>query len=329
MELSSLDDAVRRYCDRGIAESTTRTYKSGLNRYLSFCNRFGLSAPFPVSEIILCYFVTSLAQEGIAPATIKIYLAAVRHAQVVRGLPEPRESSTLPRLRLIQRGIRRDRARAGLVSTQRLPITPPILRRLRTVLRQRDLSYDSLLVWAVATVGFFGFFRSGEITVSSLSAYDPSVSLSWGDVAVTADQQVMRVFLRRSKTDQYGRGTEVFLGATGDEICPVEAVRTNVARRGTSPGAFFQLQSGAPLTKAKFVESVRSALTRAGIPQTGYSRHSFRIGAATVAAQAGLPDSTIQALGRWSSPAFLRYIRTPREELARYSNSLARTGGEE
>ena len=100
MELSSLDD-VCRYCDRGMAESTARTYKSGLNCYLSFCNRFGLSAPFPVSEIILCYFVTSLAQEGIAPATSKTYLAAVCHAQVVRGLSKPRESSTLLRLRLI------------------------------------------------------------------------------------------------------------------------------------------------------------------------------------------------------------------------------------
>ena len=44
------------------------------------------------------------------------------------------------------------------------------------------------------------FFRSGKITVLSVSAYDPSVSLSWGDVAVMADQQVVRVFLQCSKT---------------------------------------------------------------------------------------------------------------------------------
>lgn len=36
----------------------------------SFCYAFGVLAPFPVSETMLCYFVTSLAQEGIAPATI-------------------------------------------------------------------------------------------------------------------------------------------------------------------------------------------------------------------------------------------------------------------
>ena len=43
---------------------------------------------FPVSEQLLCYFVAALAEQGLAPATI----AAVRHAQVVRGLPEPRAS---------------------------------------------------------------------------------------------------------------------------------------------------------------------------------------------------------------------------------------------
>ena len=77
------------------------------------------------------------------------------------------------------------------------------------------------------------------------------------------------------------------------------------------------------LTKCCFVELVRSALSRAGVPIASYSGHSFRSGAATVAAQAGIPDSVIQALGRWSSPAFLHYIRTPRSQLAQSSSPLA------
>ena len=87
---------TRRYCNHGIADSTRRTYQSGLNRYLSFCYVFGVAAPFPVSEALLCYFVTSLAREGVAPSTVRTYLAVVRHAQVVRGHPGPRELSSLP-----------------------------------------------------------------------------------------------------------------------------------------------------------------------------------------------------------------------------------------
>ena len=181
---------------------------------------------------MLCYFVTFLAQEGISPATIKTYLAAVRHAQVVRGFPEPRESSTLPRLRLIQNGVKRQRSLAGQATQERLPITPAVLRRMQRVLHPPHPPYEDELIWAASAVCFFGFFRAGEIAVASLTSYDPASCLSWGDVAISEDSQVVRVFLKRSKTDQFGRGTEVFLGATGDEICPVTAVSAYVARRG-------------------------------------------------------------------------------------------------
>ena len=49
----------------------------------------------------------------------------------------------------------------------------------------------------------------------------------------------------------------------------------------------------------------------------------IRIGAATAAAQAAVPDSVIQSLGCWSSSAFLRHIRTPREHLAQLSRVIS------
>lgn len=258
-----------------------------------------------------------------APATIKTYLAAVRHAQIMRGLPEPRESNSMPRLKLVQSGVRRERAYSAPSTTAtRLPITPHLLGLLRPV--QSPHSDDERLVWAAASLCFFGFFRSGEITVPSVSAFDERVHLSWGDVSISEDGRSLRVFLKRSKTDQLMRGTEVFIGATGDNLCPVTAMRDYVARRGSSTGAFFRQSDGTPLTKTRFVDMVRLALARAGVATSGYSGHSFRIGAATAASHAGIPDSTIQALGRWASPAFLRYIRTPREQLAQYSHALAR-----
>ena len=103
------------------------------------------------------------------------------------------------------------------------------------------------------------------------------------------------MFLKMSKMDQYGRGVEVFMAATNNDLCPVRAVLTYVTLRGTRPGAFFCAIRGSPMTKSRFVEMVRSVLLRDGVLIAGYSGHSFRIGAATVAAQAGFPDSAIQA----------------------------------
>ena len=152
---------------------------------------------------------------------------------------------------------------------------------------------------------------------------DARVHLAWGDVAISEDNRVLRVLLKRSKTDQFMRGVEVLVGTTGNDLCPVDAVREYVAHRGTTLGPFFRVAEGVPLTKARFMELVRSALTQAGVPVEGYSGHSFRVGAATAASQAGIPDSVIQALGRWSSPTFLRYIQTPREQLSQFTHSIA------
>ena len=140
-----------------------------------------------------------------------------------------------------------------------------------------------------------------------------------------ANPTLVRFHLKRSKCDQFGRGVDVFIGRTGDELCPVTAVLSFIARRGPKPGSFFLLQDGSPLTKGYFVGQVQKALTRAGIQSSNYTGHSFRSGAATAAANAGVEDSVIQMLGRWNSPAFLTYIRTPRDQLAGWSQRLVQS----
>ena len=67
------------------------------------------------------------------------------------------------------------------------------------------------------------------------------------------------------KTDQLGRGVAVYIGATGDDLCPVAALLAYVAVRGEAPGPFFRFEDGTPLTKARFVAGVQAILDRAGI----------------------------------------------------------------
>ena len=96
-----------------------------------------------------------------------------------------------------------------------------------------------------------------------------------------------------------------------------------ISLRQDAPGAFFITEDKAPVTKSWFVQQIRVTLSSIGLPQADYAGHSFRIGAATSAALAGIEDSTIQALGRWQSAAFLQYIWMPREQLASISRLLA------
>ena len=181
------------------------------------------------------------------------------------------------------------------------------------------------MMWAAAMVCFFGFFRLGEITVPSVAAFDPTVHLAWGDVAVDNPTRPgsIRIRLKRSKCDQFGSGINVYLGSTNSPLCPVTALMAYMASRREAPGPFFRDEHGRPLTKVAFVREIRRALSMLGLPSEQFAGHSFRIGAATAAAQAGLEDSVIQALGRWSSAAFLLYIQTPREQPARFTTRIA------
>ena len=149
------------------------------------------------------------------------------------------------------------------------------------------------------------------------------------DVAVDSrtNPQVLSIFLRRSKTDPFGTGTYLYMGRTGTSLCPVSALLAYLAVRPSNPGPLFVFYDGTPLSRARLVTELREVLSQIGLEVANYSGHSFRIGAATTAARAGLSDSFIQALGRWKSLAFTTYIRTPVEDLVAASAVLANSPG--
>ena len=199
MDITQLDSVVLYYCDLGIAPSTARTYRTAVTRFSAFCAKFRVVRPFPVDELLLCRFLAALAKEGLAPATLRTYLSGIRHAQITRGLPEPSRSG-LPRLKLLQSGVARDRAnRGGGPPRQRLPITPQLLGNiLEAWAREATRSaHSKAMLSAAATLCFFGFFRSGELTVPSAGAFNESVHLAWGDVTAsdTLPPSAVRVHL--------------------------------------------------------------------------------------------------------------------------------------
>ena len=178
-----------------MATSTHRTYQSALKRFYAFCSLFNVVSPFPVSEDILCYFSSYLAAQHVSPQ--KPYLAGICHMKVTLGL---RSCSSLPRLRLVQAGIQGTYLEQDSQTAHvRLPITPAILRAMRSTLEPRATDPDVIMLWATAVLCFFGFFRSGEITVPNAEGFNPKIHLAWGDVAVDSTQ--LKIRLKRSKTD--------------------------------------------------------------------------------------------------------------------------------
>ena len=203
---------------------------------------------------------------------------------------------------------------------------PSILRQMHTVWASHPVTFDKTMLWAACCLGFFGFMRAGEFTeVSPQKNSEPRLAAS--DISVDSHEnpQVLTVHLRQSKTDPFGVGAYIRLGRTSDRVlCPVSALLAYMAMRPPGEGPLFHFQDGTPLSRQLLVRHVREALAKVGVDTTQYSGHSFRIGAATAAAQAGFSDSFIQTLGRWKSVAFITYIRTPPKDIIGVAARLAR-----
>ena len=137
-----------------------------------------------------------------------------------------------------------------------------------------------------------------------------------------AHPNFLEVRIKASKTDPFRQGVSVFLGTTGGDVCPVAAILSYMVLRGQETGPFFKFANGNLLTRDRFVSAVQSALEKTGYRSSLYAGHSFRIGAATTAAQCGLSDALIKTLGWWQSATYTVYIRTPRDTLCSVSRWL-------
>lgn len=315
---------VRYYIEGSLAKSTIKMYASGQKRYTSFCDRIKAS-PLPLSEEQLCRYVSFLAREGLRHSSIKGYLSAIRRMQILGGMGDPFAASW-PLLEYTLRGIKLEQSKnAAFREKPRLPITPTILRLLRKFWEEDKSNPDHIMLWAACCMLFFGFLRSGEVTVPSWKQYEPGGHLSVGDVMLDSPStpSVIRVRIKQSKTDPFRKGVLICLGRTNNDLCPVGAVSAYLAVRGSTPGPFFLLANGSPLSREVLVDRVRAALVPSGLDTSHYSGHSFRIGAATTAATVGIEDSLIKTLGRWQSSAYLLYVRIPREQLAVVSKRLS------
>ena len=247
--------------------------------------------------------------------TIKAYLAGIRHFYIIDLGVNPmisRQGAPLELLAITLRGIRK---RQIVVKSTRLPISREILTGMCTLLGQGIFEpYTSALAKAAATLAFFGLLRCGEFTSCDLS-HEPALSI--GDVSIFQEKTGagISVNIRASKTDPFRAGCVIKVCQTGGIACPVEAMTQFLKHRAATfsqnNGPLFKQVDGRPLTRSAFVAIIRVILQRMGLNPDCYAGHSFRIGGATAAAEANIPDHLIKTLGRWSSDCYQTYIRTP------------------
>ena len=303
---------ARRLLNNSLAQASWRAYAGGEVTYRRFCRRYGLQA-VPAATDTLIYFLADLRRTGVAPGTARQRLAAVRHLHIRCGSDFAAGGDPL-----VRAAVRGYATRGGGDGRRtRHGVTVDQMRVLKSALGSRGLGYFyQRSVWAACCAAFYGGLRASDYLCTT-----PDRGLRRADITFSPDGSQCICKIRVQKNCQFGPAASVYLPATGTSTCPVRALRLYCELRDQRAGAgeaLFLTDSGAPLTRRQLSAALREILG------TGYSTHSLRIGVATEAAAAGVPDATIQLLGRWRSAAYLGYVRGERGTVSAALRAIAR-----
>ena len=239
-----------------------------MKKFWSFCALFPdlfPSSPVPTSEFQLMMFVSWLDQ-SLSPASVDVYLAAVRSYHIDWGYSDPTQNK--PKLRRVLQGIHRFH---GAARPPRRPITRDILCSIHRILSLLNSGFDSLMFWSACSLAFFGFIRVSEFTSSPPPPphppFDPARHLAPTDVEFLSGEPSpgLRLRIKFSKTDPVGAGHFLYIGVTGTNLCPVLALRSYFTHRGSLAGLLFVWADRSPLTADQVNHYFRVILSRAGV----------------------------------------------------------------
>ena len=127
----------------------------------------------------------------------------------------------------------------------------------------------------------------------------------------------VKINLKRSKTDQYGKGSVKGLPYfDSSKYCPVVTIKNWIETSKIDSGPLFRrFTKGSNLSKNRLTDQsvaliIKNYLQLAGIDSKNYSGHSLRSGFATTAAESGAEERTIMAMTGHKSPEMVRrYIK--------------------
>ena len=250
---------------------------------------------------------------------INQHIAGIKYYVHVSGYDL--DLNSYPRLYRLLRGIRKSQG-SRYNKPPRIPITPPILATLgRNLWNSSTTFQDKIMLWAAMLTAFHGFLRVSEYTSSHVRSYDPRSTLCYEDVKVISPSTI-QIHIKASKTDPFRLGVTIELHRNNSILCPVQALSHLLNNHPSNHGPLFAWKDGRYLTRSS-LSAVLDKIKPDNI--SNMTSHSFRIGAATTAAAAGLPRWLIQALGRWTSNCYKDYIRIPQTTLSNVSVELAST----
>ena len=286
-----------------LSPNSWKAYNTAWRSFTKVLSNLGFVSFLPLREQHLEIYVVA-ASDTLAYGTIKSYLSGIKFWHLLAGFSL--DSLFQDRLRLLLRGVRRIQGNSRL-RPKRIPITLQDLHAISSWVTIYLPFYDATLLQAALRLAFFGLLRISEFTCAAVGTFQVNTDLALQDVQVDEVAGFLRIYIKVSKSDPFRQGFSLRIAKTDSDLCPFTALISYLSlRRPLGPGPLFILSNGQFLTRDHVVLVLSRVFPH--IPSALLGSHSFRIGGASRLCALGVPDATIQILGRWSSSAFKRYL---------------------
>lgn len=274
LALASIHDETR-------PAKTMRAYQLGQRRFADWCAANDVPFAFPAHSVTaeaLALFVTSLADEGLKPASIANYVSGVGAMHRALDLPNPAASQ------MVRDALKAVRVTKGADQTQATPI------RRADIDRALDRLSDNLI--DLRDAALIGLAYDTGARAGSLCGFNV------GDLSISDGAASIRV--RRSKTDQEGKGRSF-------PVLPDTLARLH---RWIAAAGLDREPADTPLFQPLSVKGQGERLTRRDVARIFAQRihpkasgHSIRVGAAQDMRAAGFGNSDIAHAFGWKGDA--------------------------
>ena len=275
------------------ADSTTKKYLGAFRRWKVWAATHSL-VPVPAKPHEVALYLQHLAEESGSKSAVEEACHALAWVHSTAGLASP---PSHPFVKATLEGLQRSLAKPVV---KKEPITLEILDAMVHDANKSGSLSDLRLVTA-CLLSFAGFLR-----------FDEMINLRPCDF--TFSEEMLKIHIVRSKTDQLRQGNEVLVARTNTNTCPVAMLERYMQRTTMSLDDVWPLFR--PIQSSKKGESLRDAgkisysclrdlfrkkLADLGFPPDEFGLHSLRAGGATAAANAKVPDRMFKRHGRWKS----------------------------
>lgn len=284
-----------------MAGETLRAYRSRFASFSAWCSSVG-RVPMPATPATVAAYLEFLESSGHKASTINQNVAAIAKAHKAAGVENPCSSDEVKAAR------KAASRRLGVKPHVKAAATLKVTRNIVTGITGNalvDLRDKALLL-----CGFYGAFRRSEL-----------VGLRCSDLSEEKDKggrPVIVVTVRRSKTDQEGRGMTKAIFAAPKEfknVCPVRALRDwiSAAGLGGEEPLFPSIKKGGKVTGAALsghavAHIIQKRAAAAGV-ELELSGHSLRRGFVTSAVERNASERSIMnQTGHKSVSTLRRYI---------------------